>query len=59
MNLKETKQDVLDALDSFRASVDTLMEYLRTHKTNGLEMKITVSPKEKVSYGITITGDKQ
>lgn len=59
MNLEETKKDVLDALGSIYASVDTLMEYLRTHKTSGLEIKITVDPKERVSYGVTITGEKQ
>lgn len=59
MNLEETRKDILDALGSFYASVDTLMDYLKTHKNNGLELKITVSPKEKVSYGVTITGEKQ
>lgn len=55
MNLEETKKEIFEALGSIYASVDALIEYLSTHKTSGVEIKINVKPTEIVTYEINIT----
>lgn len=55
MKLEETKKQLYEALGNIYASVDALMEYLSTHKTSGVEIKIHVEPRNVVTYELNIT----